>query len=82
MSLTRDFKDGVHAGTSIALIFLTISEIIAIITITLITINAMNTNDIAGGIEAIMYWIVDFVIAQIFIIPITIGIEKLHKWSR
>ena len=82
MSLTRDVKDGVHVGTSIALIFLAISEIIAIITITIITKNAIDSNDITGGIEAIMYWFVDFIIAQIFIIPITVIIDKIHNWSR
>lgn len=78
----RDIKDSTHFVTSIFLIVLVISEIIAIITVTLITQNAMNNNDITGGIEALINWLVNFLISQIIIWPFAWIVNELHKWSR
>jgi hypothetical protein len=69
-------------GTSMALIFLVLTEIIAIFTITLITWIAIKNNNIVGGIEGLIYWLVRFVLSQIFILPITWIIYKLHNLSR
>lgn len=77
----RDVKDGTHFVTTIFMIVLAISEMIAIIVVTLITINAMNSNDIVGGIEALMYWFVNFIILQVIIWPFVLIVDGLHKWS-
>jgi hypothetical protein len=81
MGLIRDIKDGVYVGTSIVIIVLTILEAVSIIVAVLITLNAMNNHDVAGGISALLYWLVAWLLQQLYVWPITLIVDQLNKWS-
>ena len=82
MSLKRDIKDGVYIGSSIVLIVLVILELISIIVATIIVLNIQNSENPVEGIIAFLYWIVAWLLQQLYVIPITVIVKKANRWSR
>lgn len=82
MGLYRDFKDSVYIGSSVALIVLAILEIFSIIVATAIVLSIQSGDNPVDGLVAFIYWLVAWLLQQIYIIPITEVVKKANRWSR
>lgn len=82
MGLYRDFKDTVYVGSSIALIVLAVLEIISLIVATVIILRIQSGDNPVDGIVAFIYWLVAWLLQQIYVIPITEFVKRANRWSR
>ena len=85
MGLIRDIQDGIYVGSSIVLIVFAVLEAISIIVAVIISLSISKSskiNDATNGLIAFLYWVVAWLIQQIYVLPITWFFKWLNEVSR